>query len=487
MLKARGSLGVLLVGLALCLCPAWTREKSARASSPLAPYPPIDSRYNAGQPNEDEKDSETLATEAKPVVPDKPPLSGALEVTLGKVSRAHSFLLPSFQFSQALDTNGFGSPTSSQRAWLSNLMGRIALQRNWSRYQLMADYVGGGFVSPAHSELNGAIHQFGLAQTIKGERWELLLADQLSALPKSFFGVAGFGGFGDSSLALGGDFVSPFPGLNPILLPNQTALTGRTGRISNTVLGQVTYDISPRSSVTVSGSYGILHAREPGFVNSNNTMIRTGYNYALTRRDSLAVIYEFGMLRFSGVNTKLNNHVVRLSYGRQITDRLALQAAAGPQLATFRNPLRGPTAQLFWSAQGSLLYRFPKTYLDVSYLGYISGGGGVLFGAETHTARMTVGRQLSKTWSGSVSLGYARYGSLRQTTVVTPSRGFDFWSGSVDLSRNLGRYTKVHFSYSLQRHGFGTPVCTAGSCGTNLVRHQIWIGFSWNFRPIGIE
>src|SRR6516164_8337594 len=56
---------------------------------------------------------------------------------------------------------------------------------------------------------------------------------------------------------------------------------------------QATYALSRRSSVTVAGSYGLLRF-EQGNYDSNTTVASAGYNYQLTRNDTLGLAYRCG-------------------------------------------------------------------------------------------------------------------------------------------------------------------------------------------------
>ncbi len=483
-MRLRKCFGTVTVSLSLCVCAAWAQKKESAPSSPVAPYLPLDSRSNPSQV--DERISSTLETNTAPLAPDKRPLSGAQELALGSVPTSHSFLLPSFQYAQIFDTNVFGLADTPKRGLLSTLMGRMVLRREWGRYQLNANYAGGGFFSSTRSDMNAAFHQFSFAQTITGPRWTLLLADQIEYLPESSFGFGAFAGLGGSGLGSGG-VGAPLSGLSPAFLPSQTTLTGRARRVSNTFVGEVDYTVSQRSSFTVSGSYAILHFRNPGFIDSNHAMFRAGYNYALTGRDSLAIIYGLGVFRFGSVARDINDHLVQIAYGRRITAKLALQLAAGPQITRFHNDLSRIERQLFWTAQASLLYRLRNTNVGLSYLRYVTGGSGVLAGAETNAVQGTLGRQLSRMWSGFLGLGYAQNSSLRPTGTRPAGNNYNAWYANAGLSRELGRYASLNFSYGLQLQDSDVPLCIARGCGTNLVRHQIGLGFNWSFRPIRID
>ena len=56
---------------------------------------------------------------------------------------------------------------------------------------------------------------------------------------------------------------------------------------------RLTYLTSPRGSVTLSGSYGLLNFVEPGNVDNQTTTGTIGYNYVLTRKDTIGAFYSF--------------------------------------------------------------------------------------------------------------------------------------------------------------------------------------------------
>jgi hypothetical protein len=59
--------------------------------------------------------------------------------------------------------------------------------------------------------------------------------------------------------------------------------------------------------------------------------------------------------------------------------------------------------------------------------------------------------------------------------------------GGFSLSRPVGRYTDIFFSYNVQRQQSNFPVCFGGSCGQVMLRHVFGVGFRFGYRPIEIE
>src|SRR5208283_5034512 len=181
------------------------------------------------------------------------------EPTLGPALGASNFLVPSInvmsQMSTSSSSSGYGEPTA-----FSYLLGTLDLNRVSERSELLLHYTGGGMLS---SYVNSAIQDLEFSYNFKWQRWSLLFGDQVSYLSESPFGFGGVGGLaflnGDSQL---GNF------LNGYLTPNQTIPTIMVPRLSNTVVSQIEYKLSQRSSWTASGSYGLLNFFGAGFINS---------------------------------------------------------------------------------------------------------------------------------------------------------------------------------------------------------------------------
>ncbi len=476
-----------LLALALCVPTGWAQQKDPRVNPPVAPYPPLSAGESSSKVSAEDADTfNATAADQRPVVPDRRSLTGVERFTLFSPERGRSYLLPSFEFAQTVDTNAASTTGAGKTLPLSTLRGRVALQRVWGRYQLTANYAGSGSLYNQHSELNTSFHQVSMVQKIAWRRWNLLLGNQFTYLPESSFGTAGFGWF-DSLGSRLGDAGTNLTTLNPLFSPNQTILTNRAARLSDTFVGQVQYSLNPRSSITASGSYGILHFMDPGFINEKDATFATGYNYALTSRDTLALVYGLRLFRFDGRAQPINSHAVQLGYGRRVSGRLAVEIFAGPQIDTFSNSLAGSDQLISWSARTALRYRLPRSDFHVAYSRGLSGGAGLLAGAQNNLVETGFSRQLSRMWAGSWNFGYSRNTSLRQITPSPDNRAFNAWYTGASLSRPLGRYTRLFLAYNLQRQSTNTPVCTVAGCSRVLLRQHFGIGFNWSMRPIQID
>ncbi len=502
MTKASRRFGTTILVFALCVGATWAQQKDPRVNPPVAPEPSLSPRESSSKPRQE--GASTPATETDSATPDTRPLSGAERFTLGEIGKRRSYVLASLDFFETADSNSGNTGNKTNFDTASTFSGHITLQRLWSRYQLTADYTGGGSIYNDRSSLNTTLHQFGLSQAITWRRWSLRLSDNLGYLPESAFGFGGFNSGLGSPLpnAVNLNPVSNVVNLNPTFAPSQTIFTSRAARLSNTAVGEVQYGLNPRSSITATGSYGILHFLGSDFINSNNAVFQTGYNHELTKRDTLALTYGFSrfwlgctaLLQQPCTARVIHDHTVQLGYGRRVTGRLALQLSAGPEIYRASDPVSGSGRRLTWTTSSSLHYRFPRTELELSYANLLGGGAGVLRGTRNHEVQLTVTRQLSRMWSGSLDLGFARNIGLRENTtqIVTAQSvqpTFNSWHTGVNVNRPLGRYTNIFFNYVLLRQTAhnNAPCIVGGICATTLLRHHFGLGFNWHLRPIRID
>ena len=464
-----------LLAAVLCLPAARARAQEGGGFHRVQPAAPVSSEGTAQVPEEGQ---------ARQTTPDSRSFSGAEEFTSGGRGPLRSYFFPSFQVSEMADSN---SPfTSGARKFVSvdTLIGRLAMQKVGKHSQLTADYVGGGQIYNHHSELNATIHQFGITESYQGRRWGFLLDDRATYLPEAAFGYGGFGWMGALGPSLGGARGSNLTNLSPAFNPNAGVLTGRGSRISNAAVAQIQYAAGPRSSITVSGSYGLLHFRTPGFIDSRNAFFLVAYSRSLTSRDYFGINYGFGLFRFPQAGRSFKTNLLELSYGHRLTGRLAMEVGGGPQLNLFNNPVTGSATTPLWTAHSSLDYRFNRGMVTLSYYRYTANGDGLLTGANTDFVRLAWSRQLTRNWSGSLNPGYAHSRSLPQTTSGGNDYAYDSLYAGASLSRKLGRYTTMFFTYNFQAQRSKIAPCLAGNCETSLPRHLLGFGFDWHPRQI---
>jgi hypothetical protein len=405
------------------------------------------------------------------------PLSGVQEPTLGPNLGARNFLVPSISVTSQLATNSTGSGYARPTAF-SYVLGTLDLNRVSDRSELLLHYGGGGMFS---SYLNSAIQDLEFSYGYRWRRWSLLVGDQVSLLSESSFG---FGGVGGLAFLNGGSLFGPGPFLNPSLNPNQTIPTILVPRLSNTAVAQIEYELSPRSSWTASGSNGMLNFLGAGFINSSEGTFQTGYNYSLNPHSSVAVIYRFDAFRFTHLPQKIEDHLVQFGYARYVTGRMSIRLAAGPSMEMLRGVLTGFGNRLSWALDSSVGYQLDDTTLLLTYDHLVTGGSGVLVGAQTGQLEATVERKLTPRWQGSASLGYATNRSLLLTTTNSGQQQFNSWYVAVRFNHQLRPGTAFFLGYGARRQAMNAAACATLNCGTNLVGQEVSVGFNFGLRPV---
>jgi hypothetical protein len=416
------------------------------------------------------------------------PLAGVQDQSIGEYPWARNYLVPSVAVNEVVDTNGLSQLGGNENglASVTYLLGGLTLDRESARSRSYINYYGGRSFSPEGGALDSTVQELGASQLFRWSRSRLLFADQFSYLPESPFGFVGGEDIG--ALGLGGELGASFSVLEQAFLPNQSILTGRGTRISNTVATQYDYQTSARSSLTFAGGYGLLNFQDSGFINNWNFFFVGGYNYRITARNTVAVLYRYQALRFPGLSESINDNLVQMAYSRTITGKLAFQAAAGPEVDTFQGFSSTNSSRVSVGASATLAWQGAKTNLGISYIHGISAGSGLLTGAEADQVSGSVGRHLSRFWLATVGGGYAWNRAISEAEPglpVLPS--YQTYFATAQLIRNLGRNAAFSVGYTYQNQNSSVPACTTPGCQGVLLRQQIFITFGWHADPIRLQ
>ena len=253
--------------------------------------------------------------------------------------------------------------------------------------------------------------------------------------------------------------------------------------------------LTPRTSLTFVGGYSLLHYSGSGLLNSTDASFQGGYNYLLTRKDTVAVLYTFSALRYSNFDQSIDLHTIQGSYARRVTGRLVFQIAAGPQFGLFRTPIpsgaassgSGTTAssstQLYWSLSSNMQYQLQRTQLALSYDHGVSAGSGVLGGSVSDVVSGSATRQMSQTFSSGLTAGYSRNHGLAISSTTPTSQTYDYWFAGANFSHPLGRTLGLTLSYELQYQDSSGSFCIGPTCGTSVIRNMISVGVGWHEGP----
>lgn len=469
--------GPALWVIALSMPCAWAQEKSQ--DQPIPAYrSPLASAANEG---------DTEEAGPQKLAPDDRPLAGAQDLSVGVPSTNHSYWEPHVDLSGSFYSNPPIAGTHSGWTNWTNVFGGFDLHRNSGNSALTLSYLGGGAFSNSTSQGSGIVQDLNFADTITFRRASVSFFDQLSYSPESNFGSSGFGGIPLPPIGT--------PGLGSSFIPNQGILTTFGQRVTNSFLTQVNFSLTPRSSLTVVSGYNLLHFFDSTNFDYGNVIFQGGYNYRISRTDTIAVSYQYSGFSYDNANQSINTHTVQGSYGRQITGQLAFQISAGPQISTFTIPITGtsgntggtspsPSTEVHWSLYSSLQYQLGRTGLTASYSHGVTGGSGVLAGALTDIISGSAFRQLSRTFSGSWNLGYSRNNGLAVNGAANANQTYNYWITGATLNHSWGRSLNMFMSYQLQYQNSNSSFCVRTTCSTSYVGNIISFGIGWHRQPI---
>jgi hypothetical protein len=464
--------------------PQTTPDPNAPSENPTQPIPAIRSPLAGINGNDDDQQN------PQKIVPDTTPLAGVEPINSGRPALDHNFIQPQFKVFSTADSNELTDSKNNSSGWgdFTSFLGGIDLHDASGISNLTLSYLGGGTIAIGGNAGSSTVHQMNVEEDLNWRRMKLSFIDQFAFLPEASFGYAGLGG--GVALPGGGSI-----GLQPGLTPGDSILTARGNRATNSFLTQADFYLSPRGSITVAGGYSLLHYFDNNLIDFGDAIFQAGYNYQLTRKDSIAVFYRFSGYRYSGFNQSINDNSFQVSYGRRVTGRFSFQIQGGPDITFVTTPLTaattttpasgGQTRELYWSLSTSATYQLQRVGLNASYLHGVSGGSGVLLGGIADTVSGGAGRQLTRQLSGNLGAGYSRNKGINAFNAAgAPPQDFGYVYGSVGFDRTLGRALDVNLNYQLQHQTSNADFCIGTTCNQNLTRHQITVGLNWHRQPI---
>ena len=409
-----------------------------------------------------------------------------------------SFLLPGLHVSESLDSNIGDEPGTNTVGAVTRVAGSLLFQKLTQRTMTAVDYVGGAAFYDGGGSSISQVQQVDGEERFLWKKGDLNIRDQFSYLPEGSFGFGAYGESGAYDLGLSGiGYIGGGigTGLGGIFGPGEFGTLGQQPRITNLTVVGVDQDVTPRSSITLAGGYGLVHFTDntTGFIDSNEIGAQAGYDYQLTPRNEVAVMYGYQDFHYPNfANSTFTTHIVNFLFGRQVTGKMYLTVGAGPQVSIINNPLLGGTnTQTTISAQASLVYRFPKTSVGLYFNRYNTSGSGYFVGATSDIVRVSLTRPVTHVWTFGSDVGYSynqRLQSLQFGLLPPSTTSFQYLYAGAVMRRPLGQHFGFFVSYQFDYLTFHTVVCTGGfPCNEPSQRHMASIGLDWHPRPIRLD
>lgn len=323
----------------------------------------------------------------------------------------------------------------------TNLSGDVAYLSRSQRHPFSAVYAGGVLIG--NGDQPTTVYQsLSFSQSLATKHWNFVLGDTVSYLPEGpLGGLSGIPGVGD----LGVDPVSVVPtgGIG--------ILTTYGPRISNTVSGSASRQLSNRFYLQASGNYSVqrfIGDNANLALNSTTVGGTGGLSYRATARDTVSVNYNYSRFSYSGRPYEFSAQGATVEYSRHWSPRLITDAYAGPQIISGSNNtvLTGTSTQIAAGASASYLSR--RTTYTLAYARGANNGSGVVPGAFSDSLTGAAHRQFARKWDVSGSVGFARTTSLPNLKVIQfDSKGVSF---GAQVSRGFGRHVSAFGTFSVQ-------------------------------------
>lgn len=470
-----------LLNLLSAPCPAQTSDNGAnRPAQPVSPIGP-EKTVNGSIQGGNDSDNNQIT------VPDSRPLAGAQDLTLGTAEGVHSFVLPSFSIMSQAGSDPYGTGIGGTPEVLSTtyLAGRLGLNKVSLRSQFLFDYLAGGTFSNDPTLGSSLAQGLDVSETLTTGRWTTLIADRFFYASDSFFGFGGIGGADKLGVSLSS--VGSSPGLSPGFTPSGSIYVVGLPRADNGAVGQLSYALTRRAKFTVLASDQLENFRHAALQNSNQISIQAGYDYFLTRLNTVAVFYRFDDFTFAGVPQAVHNHTVQASFARRITGRFTWQVGGGPSVQQYQNPVSGAGTVVAPTVFTGLKYRLRSTGFGATYLHGLASGSGLFPGAEADVFSGQVQHAFGKSWTLLLDAGYARNTPISQTFAASSGVALNTWFANTILRRNFVGYGSLFVSFNASGQSTLAPICTIPGCRVSATANTGTIGYTWGLRPIFLD
>jgi hypothetical protein len=359
--------------------------------------------------------------------------------------------LGSLQFAvSASQSLVWGFYSNSGPSASSNINGDMAYLSNSKRHPFSAVITGGRSWSESQQSSYGYA-SLGLSQVANFGRWNFVVSDMINYLPGTpVAGLSGVPGVGDL-------------GVTPVQVGTDTGqgiLTNYSSRITNSVAGTLSRQLTGKTSIDASGTYSIYRFVNSPTNSANNSSAgldsdsvggSAGLTHQLNARSSYGGSYSYSSFSypnntFGAFAPNFNSQTASAFVSHQFTRRLSASVSSGPQWTTTSTPGSSPALSLFVSALTSYT---AKNYLtNLSFSRSTNSGFGAVGGAISNSANFSVNHTFAVVWNTAATVSYSHTSNLPGLNVPSYSGNTYVLGGQV--SRAIARSLSCYASYTLE-------------------------------------
>lgn len=453
--------GIILSGIAaaIMLAPADTlRAQQVAGSSPIGPIAPLQSRQMPVPGTRTNGIEPTAAT----VNADTHTLSSIESLGIGSLGVLTNDLDPSVRFTQS-----GGNAATANWEGITAIGMNLDFADHGTHSHLTGYYRGSRVLYFPDSGYNSTYNNLGVAEEYRAARWLFRIREDFLSSTQVGLGGVDLAGV---PMSIGANLMNALPATAEI----DTILTARAKRSRSTTSGEVNYLLSHRSTLTLAGTFNSSTYSTAGFIDTQRTSGRIGYDYFLSPKNAVGIFYEESQMRFTPVPYGLRTDSAQFAFGRRLTGRMAFQVSAGPMRVAFGNT----SQQLNWTVSSSMLLQGRRTQYTLTYAHATAGGSGIFTGVTSHTVMASVRYRLTPWWTFSDTAGYSFNQNLGVTGAVADHIGN--WYDSAAIERAFGRHLQFALNYAMQAQNGAAAICAVTACAPNAVRETVGATLEWH-------
>jgi hypothetical protein len=372
-------------------------------------------------------------------------------------------------FSEGLGTYGNQSGQDVNTRTTLNWRTDYSMQAQGSQFGFA--YTGGYLTSNVTGQQESLFHNFSVSESRRlSPKLQMTAKDTFSYTPDAISAggtIAGIGGFG------GGFGVG---GFNPGTFAQGLDLAYGTTRLSNTVAGELAWQVNGRTSVTSSVSEGVLHFPDYREYNSRQFVVNDGVDYRLDARTSVDLQYAHSLFTYDMLVPRFSADMTSAGVQRQVTKTFSVQAFAGPQWLHYT----GQINQRNLSAGAAVQWHRDRQSAAVRYVHGIVAASLGTYGATQDQFLGNYTRQLTR----NLNLGFTG-GRVQNSGITQSNSNIGSYTAGANLSHQVSHMVSWHVSYNyIQQTGATSGISRATFTGG---AHNVDIGISLTPRGIRLQ
>jgi len=261
-------------------------------------------------------------------------------------------------------------------------------------------------------------------------------------------------------------------------ITSQGPSTGRQESWSNTFTPGLTWQMTPKTSLSLGASYTALRFLGSGDggngEDSDTYGFRSALGYAFTPRLTGSIGYNFTYLNFEGgESSKTHNPTVGLSY--RLTPTLTVSASGGPAFTE----TEGETS-VTPGGVASLTQAFRWGSAGLQYSRSVTAAGG--FGGTADTQTVSAGLTLP-TWERGLVVTFTPAYNIAKSVSRRQASQVDVKALTVPLavSYQFARYMSVFAEYTFFQQRTGSASSARTDVDQNRLRFGVQFGYPFNF------